>query len=217
MDIIWYGQSCFKITTTRQKGEQVLIIIDPFSDKTGLKLSSFEADILLITHDHYDHNNKKIVKGKPFLAEGPGEYESKEVFTQGIHSFHDEVEGSKRGVNTIFTIETERIRLCHLGDLGQKELTSEQLQKIGPIDVLMIPIGGTYTIDSTQALKIINQIQPRIVIPMHYSIPKLKIKLDKIDKFLKEIGQKSIEPQKKLQIKEKNLPTEEMKVVVLSP
>lgn len=217
MNIIWYGQSFFKIITPRQKSEQVLISIDPFSEKIGLKPPSFESDILLITHNHDDHNNKKAIKGKPFLIEGPGEYEIKEVFIQGISCFHDNVEGQKRGMSTIYTIETEEIKICHLGDLGQKELTPEQVEKIGAIDILMIPIGGEYTINSKEAIKIINQIEPRIIIPMHYQIPKLKLdkKLEEVGEFLKEMGQKSTEIQKNLQIKKKNLPSEEMKVIVL--
>ncbi len=110
------------------------------------------------------------------MIEEPGEYEVKDIFIQGIPSFHDEEEGKKRGQNTIYTIEAEGIRLCHLGDLGQKELNSDQLEKIGDIDILMVPVGGVYTINSKGAAKIISQIEPRLIIPMHYHIPRLKIK-----------------------------------------
>ena len=235
MHIIWYGQSCFQIIITRNnrnKGEQLSIVIDPFDEAIGLKVPSLSADVLLISHLHHDHDNKKAVKGNPFLIEGPGEYETKGVFVQGIASFHDDVQGKQRGQNTIYTIEGEGIRLCHLGDLGQKELTSEQLEEIGDVDVLMIPVGGVFTISTKEATKIISQIEPRLVIPMHYYLPKLKIhpvksdkvgakqfngvKLETVDKFLKEMGRKSVEPQPKLLIKKKDLP-EETKIVVLKP
>jgi len=216
MHINWHGQSCFQIQASRNKGEQCFIVIDPFDEATGLKIPSLSADILLITHSHHDHNNKKAVKGNPFLIEEPGEYEVKDIFIQGIPSFHDEEEGKKRGQNTIYTIEAEDIRICHLGDFGQKELSSDQLEKIGDIDILMVPVGGIYTINSKGAAKVISQIEPRLVIPMHYHIPKLKIKLETLDKFLKEMGQKSSQPQPKLLIKKKDLPTE-TKVVVLQP
>ena len=217
MHIIWHGQSCFQIQTSRNKGEQVSVVIDPFAETIGLKPPSLTADVLLITHFHDDHSNKKVVKGDPFLIEGPGEYEIKEIFVQGIPSFHDDKEGKEKGSNTIYTIEGEGMRLCHLGDLGQKELSDDQLEKIGNIDILMIPVGGTYTIDAKTAAKVISQIEPRIVIPMHYHLPKLKLKIDGVDKFLKEMGKKTAEALPKLLIKKKDLSGEETKIVVLKP
>src|SRR3989338_6197749 len=215
MNIVWKGQSCFQITASPQKGEQVSIVIDPFDESTGLKVPSLPADILLITHDHLDHNNKKAVTNNPFIIDGPGEYERKGVFIEGIPAFHDDKEGKERGLDTIYTIEAEEMRICHLGDFGQKELTPEQLEKIGDIDILMIPVGGVFTIDAKEASKVIAQIEPRVVIPMHYSVPKLKIKLDGIEPFLNEMGRKSVEPQEKLLVKKKDLIEEETKIVVL--
>lgn len=217
MQINWHGHSCFQIISSLIKGEKIQIVIDPFDEKIGLKLPHLEADILLISHDHYEHNNKKALKGSPFLINSPGEYEIKGVFIQGIEGFHDNSQGKERGEITIFTIESEGIRICHLGDLGQKELTEEQLDKIGNVDILMVPIGGIYTISAKEAQKIISQIEPKISIPMHYQIPKLKIKLEDLNKFLKIMGQKSIEPQNKFSIKKKDLPTEEMKIIILKP
>lgn len=176
MQIIWHGQSCFQIVVSRGKNGQAAIVIDPFSEEIGLRPPKLEADILLITHDHYDHNNVKAVSGSPFLISGPGEYEIKEVFIQGVPAFHDNSQGKERGQTTIYVIEAEELRVCHLGDIGQKELTSEQLEKIGEVDILMIPAGGIYTIDSKDALKIMSQIEPKIIIPMHYSLPKLTLR-----------------------------------------
>jgi len=230
MNIIWHGQSLFKIITIPKKNSQIKIVIDPFDEATGLKVPSLEADILLITHGHYDHNNLKAVKGQPFLVTGPGEYEIKEVFIQGISSFHDNSQGKTtptlrppwlppgpRGENTIYIIETEEMRLCHLGDLGQKELNPEQLEKMGEIDVLMIPVGGISTISAKEAVKIMSQIEPKITIPMHYQIPKLKIKLNSLDNFLKTMGIKSLEPIPKLSIKKKDLSEGEAKIILLKP
>ena len=217
MQIIWKGQSFFQILIQRGKESVVKIAFDPYDEQIGLKPPVLEADILLITHSHYDHNNVKAVKGSPFLISGPGEYEIKGVSIQGISSFHDNVQGKERGENTIYTLESEGIKICHLGDLGQKELTDEQLEKIGAIDILMIPVGGVYTISAKEATKIISQIEPKIVIPMHYHIPKLKIKLEGLDKFLKMMGVKAPEVSKKLSISQRNLPSEGMKIIVLKP
>lgn len=215
MQIIWYGQSCFQIISSIAKNSQIKIVIDPFDEQVGLRVPKLQADILLISHPHFDHNNKSAVSGNYFLIEGPGEYEIKGVFVQGIHSWHDDKAGRERGANTIYSIEIEEMRICHLGDLGQKELSAEQLERIGAVDILMIPIGGIYTINASTAFKIMSQIEPKITIPMHYALPKLKIKLESLDKFLKTLGIKKIEPLAKLSLKKKDLPTEEAKIVVL--
>lgn len=224
MQIIWKGQSCFQVITSREKNNlgdvshgnnQVNIVIDPYSETTGLRVPKLEADILLITHDHPDHNNVKAVSGNYFLISGPGEYEIKDVFIQGIPAFHTPACETGKGEVVVYTIESEGIKICHLGDLGQKELTEDQVEKIGNIDILMIPVGGVYTINSKEATKIISQIEPRIVIPMHYHIPKLKIKLEGLEKFLKAMGVKSPETLNKLTIKKKDLPEEGMTIKVL--
>ena len=216
MHIIWHGQSCFQIIIGGSKGEQVPILIDPFDASVGLKPPSLSADVLLISHPHQDHNNRKAVRNTPFLIEGPGEYEIKEVFVQGIASFHDDKGGAERGSNTIYSVEAEGMRLCHLGDLGQRELNDDQLEKIGDVDILFVPVGGVYTIAAKEAAKVISQVEPRLVIPMHYHIPGLKVKIDGVDRFLKEMGRKSAETKPKLLIKKKDLP-EEIKIVVLKP
>jgi len=196
---------------------QVKIVIDPFNEEVGLRVPKLAADILLITHSHSDHNNVKAVAGQPFLISGPGEYEIKNIFIEGIPAWHDTSMGKERGENTIYTLESEDLKICHLGDLGQKELTEEQLEKIGEVDILMIPIGGTYTISAKEALKIMSQIEPKITIPMHYSLPKIRIKLDGLDKFLKSLGIKSIMPENKLSIKKKDISPEEARIIVLKP
>lgn len=215
--IYWAGQSCFQIEVSNSRDHAADIVIDPFDEATGLKLPNLSADILLVSHDHHDHNNIDGVKGTPFLIEGPGEYEVKGVFVQGIQSFHDDVQGKEKGGNTIYVFEAEDMRFCHLGDLGQKQLTDEQLEKIDTVDVLMIPVGGNYTIDSPAAQKIISQIEPKIVIPMHFALPKLKEELDDISKFLKTMGKNEITPQDKFVVKTSTLPKDGMEIIVLQP
>ena len=192
-------------------------MIDPFEDSLGLKLPPQEADIVIITHGHFDHNNVKVARGTPFVIDSPGEYEVKSVFVQGIKTFHDDVEGKERGLNTVYTISAEGITLCHMGDFGQKELTPEQVEKIGLVHVLMIPVGGTYTINGKEAGKIISQIEPKIIIPMHYALPRLKVKLAPVDEFLRTMGKKGLEPQGKLSLKAKDVAgeKEEAEIVVL--
>lgn len=216
--ITWAGQSCFQISVSTGKESQMNVVIDPYGDRIGLKNPNFESEILLITHDHEDHNNSKGVKGDPFIITGPGEYEVGGVFIKGIQSFHDDAQGKERGRNTMYALEAEGIRWCHLGDLGQKQLTDEQVNTIGSVDVLMIPVGGTYTIDGHEAVKIIGQIDPKIVIPMHYAIPKLTVDLDGVETFLKSMGKSSLEAQDKLVVKVSSLPKDgSSEVVLLKP
>jgi len=210
MFISWLGQSAFKI-----QDKELTIAIDPH-DKTGLKMPKFQADIVLITHEHDDHNNLKAIKGSPFVVDSPGEYEIKNVFIYGIPGWHDNKQGSERGSITMFLIEIAGVKIAHLADLGQAALTDKQLDKLEKIDILLIPVGGVYTINGTESVKIISQLQPRIVIPMHYKIPGLKEKLEPVDKFLKEFGVSSPEKMDKLKISKKDLPQEDTKVIILN-
>lgn len=216
MNIVWHGQSFFEIWTKDQQNGELKIAIDPFDKSLGLRVPKVTAQILLITHSHPDHANKKAVLGEPFLIEGPGEYEVKGVFVKGILSFHDNSQGKEMGTNIIYKFETEGMKICHLGNLGQKELTAEQVEEIGQVDILMISIAGPFT-DAKTCSAIVSQIEPKLVIPMHYKIPKLKVNIEGVDKFLKVMGQDSIEPQKKLKVKLSDLSTEETKIVVLEP
>jgi L-ascorbate metabolism protein UlaG (beta-lactamase superfamily) len=219
MNIFWHGQSCFEIISTQDKNNAVGVVIDPFDESIGLKLPrKLTADVVLVTHNHFDHNNVKRVEGSPFVITNPGEYDVKGVSINGVPAYHDNSKGSEKGQDTIYTIEFEDIKICHLGDLGQKELTSEQIEKIGDVDILMIPIGGGgKTIDATDAVKIISQIEPNITIPMHYHVPGLNIKLDGVEKFLKSLGIKSLQPIEKLSLKKKDLIEDEAKIIVLAP
>jgi len=189
-------------------------LIDPFSKEIGLKPPRIKDNMVLVTHDHRDHNNLEGLNPEAFVIKNPGEYEKGGVAVCGILSYHDKSGGKERGLNTIYVIKTEDMILCHLGDLGQDKLTDEQVEAIGDVDILMIPVGGTYTIDHKEAVAVIGQIEPKIILPMHYKFPGLTSDLAGVDKFVKELG---LSPEKmdKLKMVKKNLPTEETKLILL--
>ena len=214
MHITWYGQTCFKILFQRNKDESASILIDPFEKETGLRPPKIEADILL-----FSCGDKKSAPAGSFLINGPGEYDIKGVFIQGIEAL-TKIPAKKEGISekiTLYTIEAEEIKICHLGVFGQPELTSQQLSAIGDVDILIVPIGGRETIEAKEAIKIMSQIEPKIIIPMYYKIPGLKVELSGLDKFLKPLGIKTMEPLPKLLIKKKDLSEEEAKIIVLKP
>jgi L-ascorbate metabolism protein UlaG (beta-lactamase superfamily) len=167
-----------------------------------------------VTHEHGDHNNSKAITGEPILFEGPGEYERKGVSVIGVSSFHDAQKGAERGKNTIYNILLDGLNIVHLGDLGQDVLTQDQISEIGNCDILMIPVGGTYTIDSKQAAEIAAQLEPRIIIPMHYKTEGLKAELEPVENFLKAMGVESPDPIMKFSVTRDKLP-EEAKIVVM--
>jgi len=167
----------------------------------------------LVTHDHYDHNNVEGGPPQPMIINGPGEYEKKGIYIRGILSYHDKVGGQERGLNTIYVIKAEDMVVCHMGDFGQASFEKDQLDGIGDVDILMLPVGGKYTIDYKEAVEAIGQIEPKVVIPMHYKVKDLKIDIDGPDKFVKELG---LTPEKvdKYKIAKKNLPAEEIKLIM---
>lgn len=212
MEITWHGQSCFTV-----KAKEGTIAIDPFKN-IGLKEPKIKADVCLVTHDHNDHNNIALVEGinsrKPVVISGPGEYEVSGINIIGVKSKHDENE-AKDTLNTIYVFKAEDIFVCHLGDLGQKSLSDSQLESLNGIDVLMVPVGGTYTIDGKEAAEVVNQIDPRIVIPMHYKIDGLNIDLDGVDSFAKSEGASPSNAKDILKVSQMNLPTDDREVVIL--
>jgi L-ascorbate metabolism protein UlaG (beta-lactamase superfamily) len=213
MIITWQGHSCFKIQD-KIGPEGVTVVTDPFGKNTGPKVPNFEADIVTISHDHDDHNNVAALRGDPFVIDCAGEYDFKGVLVEGIDSFHDDQKGAERGGNIIYRMEIDDVSVAHLGDLGGP-LDSTQLEKLVGTDILLIPVGGKYTLDAKAAVEVISQIEPRIVIPMHYKTPDLKMDIDPIDKFIKELGLKPTY-EEKLKISKKDLPQEDMELVILS-
>jgi L-ascorbate metabolism protein UlaG (beta-lactamase superfamily) len=193
------------------------VVTDPYDEKVGKFPKDIEAQIVTVSHRHFDHNKVEKVKGNPFVIDGPGEYEVGGVSVIGVATFHDDKMGADRGLNTIYVIEIDGLRLVHTGDLGHK-LNDEQLEDIGSVDVAMVPVGGEFTLDAKQAGEVVRQLDPWVVIPMHYKQEGLSdegfSKLSGVEDFLKEMGRNQVEPLPKLTISADRLP-EELQVVVL--
>jgi L-ascorbate metabolism protein UlaG (beta-lactamase superfamily) len=209
MEITWLGHSCFKL-----KGKQSTVITDPFSPAIGYTLGKVTADIVTVSHPHPGHSYVQGVADEPRILKSPGEYESGGVLSVGVHTFHDNEKGAQRGKNTVFVIDVDDVMICHLGDLGHV-LTAEQVAEINGVDVLLIPVGDVSTIDAVQAAQIVRQLEPKIIIPMHYKTEAEKKDLETAERFLKEMGVKEAVPQPKLSVNKSSLPLT-MQVVMLS-
>ncbi len=182
MKVKWLGHASFLITSE----DGTRIITDPYATGMGISYGDIKenADVVTVSHDHGDHNNAAAVSGNPQVVKGAGVQEAKGIQFKGIASFHDETQGSERGPNTIFCFTVDGVSLCHLGDLGH-QLSDEQAAEIGDLDVLMTPVGGFFTIDAAAATQIVEKLQPRVVIPMHYSTEKCAYPISGVDEFLK--------------------------------
>ncbi len=206
-----------------------MVITDPFSPDLGYKAGKFEADIVTISHDHPGHNFASAVAPvpvtvadsspdsagclRPKIVSGPGEYDIANIWVNGYASFHDNEKGAKRGKNTIYLFQIDDITLCHLGDIGHT-LSTQQIQELGGVQVLFLPVGGNSTIDSVAAAETVRTLEPKLVIPMHYKTPAINLPLDPLDNFLKQMALKEVVPQAKLSVTRNSLP-DEMRVVVL--
>ena len=208
MEIYWLGHSCFQL-----RGKNVTLITDPFSPQLGHSLGKISAPIVTISHNHPGHNYAGGVDGHPQVVRGPGEYEISDVLITGVASYHDNKHGQELGRNTIYIIHMDDLVICHLGDLGHV-LQEEQLEEVADADMLLVPIGGQHTINATQAAEVISQVEPHIVIPMHYSPPIDDIP-NPLDKFCREMGIETINPQLKLSITRSALPAE-TQIIILS-
>ncbi|MFH2069294.1 MAG: MBL fold metallo-hydrolase [Candidatus Omnitrophota bacterium] len=209
MTIHWLGHACFLITS--EAGVKVLI--DPFDASVGYKVPAVEVDVVLTTHDHSDHNAINVVKGQPQIIRGSGQHQAKGIDFTGVSSFHDTTAGSMRGRNTIFVFELDGIRICHLGDLGHI-LEHKQVGHIGPVDVLLIPVGGVFTINASDADKVIEHLRPRIVIPMHYKTPAISLPIEPVDRFLANKPTVWKPESSELTITSEQLPTETTVVIL---
>jgi len=205
MEVTWLGHSCFRL-----RGKDVTVITDPFGPQLGYVLGRVSAQIVTVSHDHAGHNNAAAVGGNPRVLRGPGEYEIGDVLITAVASYHDGERGQRLGRNTIFLFHIDDLLVCHLGDLGHV-LTNEQQEEISDVDVLLIPVGGSQTINAVQACEVVSQVEPRIVIPMHYATSATQGKvegLDPVEKFCREMGAEVVEPQPKLAVTRGNLPSE---------
>ncbi|MFC2056336.1 MBL fold metallo-hydrolase [Chloroflexota bacterium] len=200
MDISWLGHSCFKI-----KGSHATIITDPYSPDFGYSLGKPTAHIVTISHQHPGHSYSQGIVGEPKLVTGPGEYEIGGVLIIGMATFHDREKDTKKGKNTVYIIEVDEVSVCHLGDLGHV-LTTEQVEEIENVDVLLLPVGGVSTINAPMAAEVVRQLEPKVVVPMHYKTEALNRELEPVESFLKEMGIKEVSSQPKLSLTRANLP-----------
>ena len=209
MEIVWLGHSCFRL-----RAREAAVLTDPCPKSTGYSMGRPTADIVTVSHDHEGHSAVGGVAGSPRVVRGPGEYEMAGVLITGIRTYHDNQRGARQGTNTAFIIEAETLRLCHLGDLGHLP-TPEQVEAMGGIDILLVPVGGGNTLDATAAAETVSLLEPKLVIPMHYATPATTRKLDPLDRFLKEIGASpDLTAQPRLSVSHGSLP-HEIQVAVL--
>jgi L-ascorbate metabolism protein UlaG (beta-lactamase superfamily) len=216
-DIQYLGHSCFRL-----RGRDGVVLTDPYDRSIGLDIGKPTAHIVTISHKHADHSNSAAVRPlreQVFTIDGPGEYEVGGILISGVRTFHDKNQGTDLGRNTVYVVHVDDVVFCHLGDLGH-ELTTQQIDEIGAIDVLFVPVGGGETIGPAEAASVISQLEPRIVIPMHYA-PSDQTSfisdLAPLDKFTHELGLKDYQAEEKLSITPSNLPAEgeETRVVIM--
>ena len=200
MIINHFGLTCFRIQTAT-----AALLIDPLEKNAGLELPRMQNDIILYSRAAIF---AKIASDKTFIISSPGEYEIKDIFIYGLPATGEQDNG------TIFFIQAEGLSIAHLGLIKNPKLTAEQTEILEDVDILMVPVGGGESLSFKQAAEIVNDLEPRLVIPMYYQLPNLKVKLEPLDKFKREIGAKA-ETVDKLKINKKDLPQEETKIVIL--
>ncbi len=216
MKIKYLGHASFLLKFKRTK-----VVTDPFDPQmVGIKFPRVEADIVTLSHHHQDHDRADLVKGSPLVIDLPGEYEKEGVRITGVLTYHDKSKGQKRGENVVFKMEGEDgIKVLHCGDLGHV-LTDDQIEKIGEVDVLLIPVGGFYTIGPEEAMEVINKIDPAIVVPMHYNHSALNqavfSQIKPVDEFLKVAGVSEIERVDELEISKNDIVEKEKEIVLLN-
>ena len=211
MEFVWYGQTCFRLS---ERGLNA-VVTDPYPPEVGLTYPRSRAHVVTASYDDPACRYVQGVRGPYSLFDGPGEYETGGVFITGIHTYADDEEGSLRGLNTVFLFDFEGLTVCHLGYLGHVPAQS-QVEDLGTVDVLLVPVGGGDSLAPAQASEVISLFEPRIVIPMHYQIPGLKMQLGSLDRFRKEVGLESLKTEDTLKVSKANI-SEETEIIVLLP
>ncbi len=206
MRISWLGHASFLIESGGKK-----LISDPFDEKLGYPVYEEEVDISTVSHEHWDHSAVSILKGQPVVVKGTGDFEINGFKITGFPTYHDNKKGKKRGPNTVYKICTEGIDLLHMGDLGHL-LSAEEYKMIGKVDILLLPVGGVYTVNADEAYQIVQAIHPTVVIPMHFNTPHLCFELDPVEKFTCKFDQVIKQPF--LEITADNFP-EQDEIIVL--
>ena len=207
MQIKWLGHACFLMQTA----DGTRIVTDPFNEEVGYPLPAVTADIVTVSHQHFDHNAVTVVKGRPRVVQEPGEHRIGAVTVQGVSTFHDREQGAKRGPNIVFVIEADGLRVCHLGDLGHP-LSAAQLERIGRVDVLLVPVGGTFTIDAREASDLVAAVSPRIAVPMHYKTAYINFPITGLEAFTRLHA--PVSPRDTLEVTADSLPAATEIVVV---
>lgn len=207
MEITWYGRACFRL-----KGREATVITDPCPPSTGFVAGKHDVDLLTLSHDHKDHTYTRSITADLTLTR-PGEYEHHGILVTGVRTFHDGQRGAERGENVVFAVEVDGVHICHLGDLGHL-LTEEQLSELGPVDVLLVPVGGNFTISPAEAGEVVAQVSPKLIIPMHFSTDGASTDLLGPDKFFHEMGIAPPARQPKAMVTSTSLP-DETQVVML--
>ena len=218
-DVQYLGHACFRL-----RGRDGIVLTDPYDRSVGLDIGRPTAHIVTVSHNHPDHANVaavRPVRDQVFTINGAGEYEVGGILITGVRTYHDGKKGAELGKNTVYVIHMDDVVFCHLGDLGH-ELTTQQLDEIGNVDVLFIPVGSGETIGPAQAVGVISQIEPRIVVPMHYALPgqqSFTTDLAPLEKFTHELGLKDTVAEEKLSVTPSTLPaeSEETRVVIMKP
>ena len=202
MKIKYLAHAAFLITS--EKGTR--IITDPYETSDGLKHGVIKetADIVTVSHEHGDHNNVSAVAGKPKIVKATDEV--KGISIRAIATAHDDKGGSQRGKNTIFCFNIDGINVCHAGDLGHM-LSADQVKAIGKVDVLMIPVGGFFTLDAVTATKVCDQLKPKVVIPMHFKTPKINFTISDVEPFLKDKGNVTRSKESTIELRAGKLPS----------
>ncbi len=183
MKLKWLGHSSFLITSD----SGIKIIFDPFDESVGYQMPNETADIVTVSHEHHDHNYTKGVSGAFTLINEPGTFTEKGIRIIGVPTSHDNIEGKQRGKNMIYNVNVDCVNVCHCGDLGHL-LTAQQVSDIGRVDVLLIPVGGYYTIDHNVAAQVVRQLKPAVIIPMHYKTPVTSFPISDAEPFIKAMG-----------------------------
>lgn len=211
MEITWYGQTCFRFS---ERG-LATVVTDPFPPDVGLTFSKPRADIVTVSRDEPDCLYTSGVRGPFRLLDSPGEYEIGGVFVTGIATFADSKHGATRGLNTVFTFAFEDLTVCHLGRLGHVP-TQSQVENLGTVDILLVPVGGGGSLNPAQASEVISLFEPSIVVPMYYKVQGLQANLGTLSRFLKEMGLEKVETQEMLKISRTAL-SEETQIIALEP
>jgi len=207
MEIKWFGHSCFRV-----KGKNTALIFDPYTPgSTGYVMGNLSADAVAISHDEPTANYDFVIEGSRKTINGPGEYEIGDAIIMGIATARDSANGATKGKNTVYCAEIDEISICHLGDLGH-DFTSDQLDNVGQVDVLMLPIGGSLGVKS--AVVMVHKLQPMVVLPMHYGSSQNGYRYTPVKDFLREFGAEDIPSQPKLNLSKNSMPLS-MQIILL--